>query len=93
MGVSRSVCAIKTTDMHEPILIDSGSAEHVCPKDWHGSLGMEESSIVKGSTLGDVQGNRIEDFGTRTVKFNMQSVEGSATMRGGARACRISREG
>lgn len=89
MAISRGIASVEAFGDGERILIDSGSAEHVCPKDWHSEI--ETTPTQDATKLRDVQGKIIQDVGLRTVKFNMENVNGNGVLHGGARftACRV----
>ena len=53
----------------EWLLLDSGAAEHVCPRWWHDDAALRP--VVDQSTLRDVQGQEIEQLGERTVKCDV----------------------
>ena len=62
-------------DGQEFILLDSGSAEHVCPQAWHSESGSVVAKTEAGA-LRDVQGNILEDTGARGVKIDFRDEAG-----------------
>jgi len=53
----------------EWLMLDSGAAEHVCPRWWHDDGAIRP--VIDSSALRDVQGQAIEQHGLRTVKCDV----------------------
>jgi len=58
-----------------PILLDSGSDEHMCPTHWHRDA--DTLGPGPGGQLRDVQGGVIEDQGRRWVTMDLPSADGN----------------
>jgi len=83
-GRPRECAGIEDYADHELILLDTGSAEHVCPEEWHAECGTDALPPNQGQ-LRDIQGHSIVEGGKRTVRYEVLTEGDEDNMPAGGR--------
>ena len=84
MSLSSECAAIDEHADHELLLLDTGSAEHACPAEWHPECGLDGLPPDQG-TLRDIQGHAIAEGGERTVRYDVLTEEDQEDIPAGCR--------
>ena len=71
-----SVSSVTVDDTGALILVDSGAACHVCPKNW---MLTADTTTETGLVLKTASGARMRHYGKRTVKMRFAGVRGEGT--------------
>ena len=75
MGIDVAACDDESSKNFGKILIDSGSAVHICGKDFFPMCGLEKSSKLY---MRDVSGNQIPHHGKRTVDMLLGGMQNAS---------------